>query len=170
MIDAEVLRLRHLRRVALVTRKLAQTIHSNLPDDEVFARSAVTAWGVARLMNGRLISHPNLSYQQGRNLLDSLTDNTLSLLTGFVAAKQRRAYTVFAQQRQILSRELDDTRALTWSADLSDALGRAQWQLVRAMQDLSAGLRREGGAVPESLVKAPTSQAARPADWPYLAI
>jgi hypothetical protein len=171
MIDAEVIRLRRLRRVALLTRKLAQTLHMSFSDDGVFARSAVAAWSVARLINGRLKSHPNLSYQQGPGALQTMLDHGLAMLTGLVAAKQGRPHTVFLEQLQILAREMDDTRALTWSAELGDALGRAQWQLLRLLQELSVGLRREGGMQAEVCAEVPdNSTPASSADWPYLAI
>jgi hypothetical protein len=171
MIDAEVSRLRRLRRVALLTRKLAQTLHLKFPDDGVFARSAVAAWSVARLLNGRLKSHPNLSYQQGPGALQTVMDHSLAMLTGMVAVKQGRPHSVFVQQLQILARDIQDTRALTWSAELGDAFGRAQWQRLSLLQDLSVDLRREGGVQAEVRAEAPSSSAAASStDWPYLAI
>jgi hypothetical protein len=171
MIDAEVIRLRRLRRVALLTRKLAQTLHVSFSDHGVFARSAVAAWSVARLINGRLKSHPNLSYQQGPGALQTIMDHGLAALTGVVAVRQGRPHTVFLEQLQILAREMDDARALTWSAELGDALGRAQWQLLRLLQELSVGLRREGGIQAEAGAEVPGSTTpAGSTDWPYLAI
>jgi hypothetical protein len=171
MIDVEVIRFRRLRRVALLTRKLAQTLHQRCADDGAFARSAVAAWSVARLINGRLKSHPNLNYQQGPGALQSVMDHGLAMLTGLVAVKQGRPHTVFLEQLQILAREMDDTRALTWSAELGDALGRAQWQLLRLLQELSAGLRREGGVQAEVRTEVQSSStAASSTDWPYMAI
>jgi hypothetical protein len=170
MIDSEVIRLRRLRRVALLTRKLADTLHGNFSIDDVFARSAVTSWSIARLMNGRLRSHPNLSYQQGPGVIQTLIDHSLAALTGLVALKQRRPHAVFAQQLQILARELDDTRALTRSTDLSDALGRAQWQLLRLLQELSVSLCGESVMQTELRAEAPSGPQASAADWPFLAI
>jgi hypothetical protein len=171
MIDAEVIRLRRLRRVALLTRRLAQSLHMSFSDDGVFARSAVAAWSVARLINGRLKSHPNLSYQQGPGALQTILDHGLAMMTGWVAAKQGRPHGVFLEQLQILAREMDDTRALTWSAELGDALGRAQWQLLRLLQELSVGLRRESGMQAEVSAEVPdASTPTSPTDWPYLAI
>src|ERR1700761_1189721 len=117
MIDVEVVRLRRLRRAALLTRALGRIIHSNLPDEAVFSRGALAAWGIARLLSGRLKSHPNLSYQQGPGSLECMADTVLAAVTGFVAAKQGRGHSVFGQQLQILARELDNVRALTWSSD-----------------------------------------------------
>jgi hypothetical protein len=170
MIDAEVIRLRRLRRVALLTRRLARAFHMCFPNDGVFARAAVSAWSVARLMNGRLRSHPNLDYQQAQGPLQTTLDQALAALTGWVAMKQGRPQVVLAQQLQILTRELDDARALTWSADLSDALGRAQWQLLRLQHDLGAGVRREGAAPVIARTEATGSTQPASSDWPYLAI
>jgi hypothetical protein len=170
MSDAEVIRLRRLRRAALLTRALAHSLAARQPEQEAFARSAVSAWSIARLMTGRLLSHPNLSYQQGPGALRSSIDAALAEVTALVAVKQDRPYGVFAQQLQILAREVDDVRALTWSADLSDALGRAQWQLLKSLQDLNAGIRLEGGAPVEVRAEIQAQAAANPTDWPYLAI
>jgi len=170
MIDAEVIRLRRLRRAALLTRALARSLHSGFPTEGAFARSGVAAWGIARLANGKLWSHPNLSYQQGPGALQTLTDHALAAVTAFVARKQGRLYGVFAQQLQILARGVDDVRALTWSADLSDALGRAQWQLLRSLQDLNAGIHREGGAPIAVRAVSQSAASSNATDWPYLAI
>jgi hypothetical protein len=170
MIDAEVIRLRRLRRAALLTRALARSLDSGRPAEGAFARSGLAAWGIARLTNGKLWSHPNLSYQQGPGALQTLTDQALAAVTAFVARKQGRPYGVFAQQLQILAREVDDVRALTWSADLSDVLGRAQWQLLRLLQDLNAGIHREGGAPIAVRASSQSAASANPTDWPYLAI
>jgi hypothetical protein len=170
MIDAEVIRLRRLRRAALLTRALAHTLHTRYQGEDAFARSAVAAWSIARLMNGRLCAHPNLSYQRGPGALQTIGDHALAALTALVAAKQGRPYGVFAQQLQILAHELDDARALTRSGDLSDALGRAQWQLLRLLQDSNAGIRREGGAQVEVRTEAQSEASASSNDWPYLAI
>jgi len=74
MIDAEVIRLRRLRRAALLTRALAHTLHARYRGEDAFARSAVAAWSIARLMNGRLCAHPNLSYQRGPGALQTIGD------------------------------------------------------------------------------------------------
>ena len=170
MIDAEVIRLRRLRRAALLTRALAHTLHASYQGEDAFARSAVAAWSIARLMNGRLRAHPNLSYQRGPGALQTIGDHALAGLTALVAAKQGRPYRVFAQQLQILAHELDDARALTRSGDLSDALGRAQWQLLRLLQDLNAGMCREGGAPVEVRTESRSEASVSSSDWPYLAI
>ena len=170
MIDVEVIRLRQLRRTALLTRQLARTISATRQGDSAISRSAVAAWSIARLINGRLGAHPNLSCQQGPSALQTSVDGGLATLTGWVALKQRKPHAVFAQQLQLLARALNDTRSLTWSADLGADLGRAQWQLLRLQQELSVVVAQEKGAHTESRAEVSGTTAGRPADWPYLAI
>ena len=170
MIDAEVFRLRRLRRVALLTRRLARRLEASFPNEPVFSRSAVTAWSIARLIDGRLSSHPNLDYQRGQAKTQTLIDHWLAAMTSYVALKQGRARRVFAQQLQILARELDDTRALTWSADLGDALGRTRWQLLRSLQEFSTGARTDSGIEIAACTQSPDAASTSSSDWPYLAL
>jgi hypothetical protein len=170
MIDAEVIRLRSLRRVALLTRRLAAALQSSCPNDSVFSRSGVAAWSIARLINGRLKSHPNLDYQRGQADTQTFIDHSLAAVTGWVATKQGRAHSVFTQQLQILARELQDTRALTWSADLGDDLGRAHWQLLRLLQDLRVGVTGEAATEPTVHSEPPETASASSGDWPYIAL
>jgi hypothetical protein len=163
MMDMEVLRLRRLRRTALLTRSLAHAMRAAFPLDTVFARGAVAAWSVARLINGRLRAHPNLSCQRGPGAIQTVIDESLAAVTAWVAVRQGRARTVVAQQLNLLARELDDTRALTWSADFGDALGRAKWQLLRLGQEFKGAASAPRG---EAVVGSPPN----PTDWPYLAI
>jgi hypothetical protein len=167
MIDVDVSRLRRLRRVALLTRRLAGALQVSFPADAVFSRSAVTAWSIARLLSGRLSNHPNLDYQRGQAHTQTLIDGGLAALTAWVAVKQGRAHSVFAQQLQILGRELQDTRALSWSADLGDALGRAHWRLLRSLQDLRVGVTSESGSQ-TAFTETQETASDTPADWPYL--
>ena len=65
MIDAEVLRLRRLRNVALRARALAKNLdYDSAEGQTVFTKSAVACWTIARIASGRLRAHPYLSYQQ----------------------------------------------------------------------------------------------------------
>lgn len=71
--------------------------------------------------------------------------------------------------------ELDDARALTWSADLSDTFGRSQAQLRRLIQELDAAARIEAAKLRDATVQIEATAEARPRDagstanWPYLA-
>ena len=179
MIDAEVLRLRRLRDIALRTRALGKFLDSeSAADHSVFARSAVACWTVARIATGRLRAHPYLSYQQGPSRLQSVADRLFASLLGLSARRSNRSLTVYGQELQAVAREVDDVRALTWSPDLSDALGRMQIQIRRLTHELEGGAHIEAGATALPRVTA----AARPepatslddlavdTSWPYLAI
>ena len=68
-----------------------------------------------------------------------------------------------------------DARALTWSPDLSDALGRLQSQMHRLAHELNTGVRSEGAiAAPrvKPFVRAETAVDGIAVEntWPYLAI
>jgi hypothetical protein len=179
MIDAEVLRLRRLRDIALRTRALGNYLDSeSAADHSVFARSAVACWTVARIATGRLRAHPYLSYQRGPGRLQSMADRLFASLLGLSARRSNRPLRVYGEQLQAVAREVDDVRALTWSPDLSDALGRMQIQIRRLAHEFELGAYTEAGGTTLPRVIA----AARPepgsslddlaveTSWPYLAI
>jgi hypothetical protein len=168
MIDAEVMRLRKLRNVALRARALAKALESDRIDHRVFAESAVSCWTIARIATGRLRAHPYLSYQQGPSQLREFTDRAIASMAAFTARRQNRRFSCYAAELQSVAREVADVRALTWSADLSDALGRAQLQLRGLAQQLDAGAQREVGAVSEA--GGALEEIATATNWPYLAI
>jgi hypothetical protein len=184
MNDAEVMRLRKLRSVALRVRALAKILDSDSKERSVFARSAVICWTVARVASGRLRAHPYLSYQRGPSPLRGLVDGVIAALVALNARRRNRCSNVFAQQLQTVAREVDDVRALTWSPDLSDALGRMQIQMRRLANELDLGALGETGAavlpraamLPRAKVAARAESGAALDDvaadnsWPYLAI
>jgi hypothetical protein len=178
MIDAEILRLRKLRNVALRSRALAKILDSDSTQERsVFSRSAVICWTIARVASGRLRAHPYLSYQQGPSRLRDLADGLIASLLAMNARRQNRRLSIYAQQLQTVAREVDDVRALTWSPDLSDALGRMQIQMRRLANELDLGALGETGTamLPRKAVAcAETSNSLQDisADnaWPYLAI
>jgi hypothetical protein len=176
MSDAEVLRLRKLRNAALRARALAKSLDSNSTSGEsVFARSGVTCWTIARVASGCLRAHPYLSYQRGPSALRNLADRVIAASLALYA--RGRSSSVFAQQLQVVAREVDDVRALTWSPDLSDALGRMQIQIRRLARELGLNAIGETGAVTATrAIVAPADTRNSLAEisgdnaWPYLAI
>ena len=179
MIDAEVLRLRKLRNVALRARALAKILDSDSAEGRsVFARSAVICWTIARVASGRLRAHPYLSYQRGPSALRELADSVIASLVVLNARRRNRRSVIYAQQLQTVAREVDDVRALTRSPDLSDSLGRMQIQMRRLANELDLGALGETGAamLPRAggVACAETSTAldeiAADNSWPYLAI
>jgi hypothetical protein len=178
MIDAEVLRLRKLRNVALRARALAITLDSGSAEgSSVFARSALVCWAIARLASGRLRAHPYVSFQSGPSRLRELLDGLLATLVASTARRRNRSLSVYAQHLQTVARELDDVRSLTWSTDLGDALGRMQSQMRRLNKELDIGALGETGAamLPRAVMAHPEASDSRgeiavDGSWPYLAI
>jgi hypothetical protein len=179
MIDAEVLRLRNLRNLALRARALANSLDSDSSaDHSVLARSAVICWTIARIATGRLRAHPYLNYQKGPGPLRDLADRLIASVVALNARRQNRRFSVNAAQLQAVAREVDDVRALTWSPDLSDALGRMQIQMRRLANELDLGALGETGATFLPRVKAVARAEADSSldditvesNWPFLAI
>jgi hypothetical protein len=177
MVDPEVSRLRRLRAMALRLRAIACTLRSKpyASNEVLLERAAGAGWRIARAVSGRLRAHPYASYQQdaglGRRLCDGLFANFLAL--GISTRAQALAKTEC--HLGALARQLADVRALTWSPDLSESLGRSQFEL----NQLFDALAREtpgtsgsmcllhGGAVAAN--GAGGFAGAIVGDWPYLA-
>ena len=85
---------------------------------------------------------------------------------------------VYAEQLQNVAREVNDARALTWSPDLSDALGRMQIRMQRLANELELSALGEPGASATQRAKAAAhaqtsnslDEIAADSSWPYLAI
>lgn len=178
MIDAEVLRLRNLRSVALRARAVAYSLDSDsATDHSVLARCAVICWTIARIATGRLRAHPYLNYQRGPSRLQDLTNRLSAALFALNARRQNRRLSAYAEQLQAVAREVDDVRAVTWSPDLSDALGRMQIQMGRLANELDLERTGETSATMLPGVKAVACAEADNSlgditenNWPYLAI
>lgn len=178
MVDAEVLRLRKLRNVALRARALSRSLDTDSSAGEsIFAKGSVVCWTIARIATGRLRAHPYLSYQKGRSRLADLLDETIAAAAAMAVQSGERALRVYAQQLAAVAREVDDVRALTWSAELSDALGRMQQQMRALTQQLdcrlpvkaTVELRPRANAALRDTNDSLAGMAADEA-WPYLAI
>jgi hypothetical protein len=183
MIDAEVMRLRRLRNTALKARSLARQLDlSSSRRNSVFSRSAVSCWQIARIVTGRLRAHPYLNYQQGPSELSTLYGGLRAGVLAGSARYGQRNLRILSEELQNVAHELDDARALTWSAELSDTFGRSQNQIRRLIAETGIGVRKQEGArqaAAERNVMAPRAEArvSRAQDgssnmagnWPYLA-
>jgi hypothetical protein len=184
MIDAEVMRLRRLRNAALKARALAAALD---PDpgrrSSVFSRSAVNCWRIARVVTGWLRAHPYLSYQRGPSAVRDVYDRLGAGLLSAVAQSQGRSLQALSRELQRVARGLDDARALTWSSELSDTLGRAQIQIRTLIKELDSDTRDPAASRHETLARVDTraidgrrALAGRQdagsvtGTWPYLAI
>jgi len=188
MIDTEVVRLRQLRGTALRARALAAAMESSdTRGNTVFSRSAVSCWRISRIVTGRLRGHPYLSYQRDASAIAATYYRLIARLTAIMSLRRGNSLQTFLTELMCVARELDNTRALTWSADLSDALGRLQTEIRRSLEEAGAGARNEAGtlsdmnagaksALAKSAGAKSAANAARNADasletnWPYLAI
>jgi len=178
MIDAEVIRLRRLRNSVLRARAVARVLDSRSGRlSSAFARGAVDCWRIARVVTGKLRAHPNLACQQDPGDLHTLYNHVAAQWVGRVALRRGRPWRRLAAELQRVSRELDDVRALTWSSDLSDTLGRAQMRMRRLVAEVDIAAHKEGGSSlqPARLDTALTTGAradsgSRAGQWPYLAI
>jgi len=82
----------------------------------------------------------------------------------------------FETELQTLDKHLGDTRALSWSSDFSDTLGRSQYEIGSLLEDL-ARVTGSRTPAPERLAKrAPRGESlvgnlasTVQGDWPYLA-
>jgi hypothetical protein len=144
--DAEVTRLRRLRNLALSARAMAIVLE---PDparrNSVFSRSALSCWRIARIATGTLRGHPYVPYQQGPGMLRGVYIRLDAGFAGTIARYRGVSARMFYAQLQRVARELDDARALTWSTELSDTLGRSQTHMRRLLAELGAAARHEAG-------------------------
>jgi hypothetical protein len=178
MIDAEVMRLRRLRTAALKARALAAALDFDAGlRSSVFSRSAVNCWRIARVITGWLRAHPYLSYQRGPSEVRDVYDRLSAGLRSAVAQSRGRSPQTLSLELQRVARGLDDARALTWSPDLSDTLGRAQMQIRTLIKDLDSAPHAAVASRHETPARVETRAIEGRHDprsvagtWPYLAI
>jgi hypothetical protein len=103
-----------------------------------------------------------------------LADRLIAEVVAFIARGRNRKLNVLAEQLQRVAREVNDTRALTWSQELSDALGRTQLQVHRLATEFDIDMQSERRRV--APIARADAQGAALQDvgvensWPYLAI
>jgi hypothetical protein len=178
MIDSEVMRLRKLRHAALRARAVAAVMNSHKAQrNPVFLRSAQNCWQIARAITGRLRAHPYPSFQRGPSETRAIYDRFYAAVLGGIARYRGRSFQFYCNELRRVARELDDARALTWSPDLSDDLGRAQARLQRLIRELEVAALVEIGSdsgktagrdTPARTVR--VDGGAVEMNWPYLNI
>jgi hypothetical protein len=179
MIDTEVMRLRRLRNTVLRARALAGVLDPDPArrNSTIFSRSAVSCWRISCVITGWLRAHPYLSYQQGPSEMRGFYDRLSTGLLGAVARYHGRSPQTFSTELQRVARGLDDARALTWSSELSDTLGRAQMQIRSLIQELNADAHKERASRDATTARVDMrvgngrdGASSVAGDWPYLAI
>lgn len=189
MDNGEIIRLRQLRERALKTRALARAMESGeLSLNTALARSAHSCWRIAKVVSGALRGLPNLSCQRDYSPVRAAYDRLNARFMAMIARRRDTSAQVFCEALWGVARELDDARALTWSAELSDTLGRAQLQMRQLLREFEAATLLEAHAHRTTLAPlksrrvasrpaprtasrpAMTRDEAKPAPWPYLAL
>ena len=174
MTDPEVARLRRLRGEALRVREVARALGSTQWANDLLARGACASWRIARIVSGRLNAHPYLRYQRGVGLGSIVANRLFASLLAATTRNRLQALKRYESQLQVLVRHLDDTRALSWSSDFSDTLGRSQYEFQSLLEDLA---QITESSVPTGLPTRATRTDALvgglartvEGDWPYLA-
>jgi hypothetical protein len=177
MIDGEVIRLRRLRAAALKTRALASAMDRHQAEPHsALSRGAQSCWRIARVATGTLRAHPYLSYQRGPSAMRAAYDHASSVIVAAIARYRGRTMQTFAAELRRFAHEVDDARALTWSAELSDTLGRSQEHIRRLLGEFDSRARQEVGSHREPMIRVDALAAAIPKDaprvagnWPYMA-
>jgi hypothetical protein len=173
--DEEVLRLRRLRATALRVRAFARAFAAHPSNDPaLFARTACTCWRIARTATGRLRSHPHLRSQRDAGAIADLWHGLLARVLLRKGNPGDMLGELQANLRKI-SREVGDARSLTLSPDLSDSLGRSQFEMRRLMDAVERAalayaplpILHTPQAPPISAARGPRADA--PAQWPFLA-
>jgi len=178
MKDPEVARLRRLRVEALRVREIARVLGSArwASEDSLLSRSACASWRLARVVSGRLKAHPYLRYQKEAGIGSLVRHRLAAVYLGLTQADRVSGLKRFESELRSLEKQLDDTRALSWSSNFSDTLGRSQYEISSLLEDLGQ-VTGSSPASPERLPKrAPRSEslvgnltAGVQEDWPYLA-
>lgn len=178
MVDGEVVRLRRLRSTALCVRALARAFGAanSAADAALFSRAGCACWRVARTVSGRLKAHPHLSYQKGASSIGAVWDNAVARSLAHILSDKAHILNSFTTNLRLMSRELDDARALTWSIDLSDAFARSRAEIKTLIGAFRGATLRESASTiardPELAAMVGAAEAYSTsivADWPYLA-
>ena len=153
MIDSEVERLRRLREVALRVRAVGRALAACKAGrgNGLLRRGRCVAWRVARTVTGRLRAHPYAPFTRDASLGVILRNGVIAKVLALSVANRADALQKLEAQMRALGRELDDARALTWAADLSDTFGRSQ-----------AEIRSLLGAIQASVLATPARVAVAP--------
>jgi hypothetical protein len=140
MTDPEVARLRRLRGEALRVREVARALGSTqwAKNDSLLERGACASWRIARVVSGKLKAHPYLRYQRDESVGALVRNRVLATAMALTARDRARGLKLYETELLGLTRQLDDARALTWSTDFSDTLGRSLAEIKSLQQALAA--------------------------------
>jgi hypothetical protein len=177
MIDQEVARLRRLRVEALRVREVARALGSArwANDDAFFSRGAGAGWRIARVASGKLKAHPYLQYQRGVAVGALVRNRVVAMLIAMIAKNRLQGLRAYEAELLVLMKQLEDARALTWSTEFSDTLGRSLAEVRALMTDIAMETKSEIPAARQPAQPARTDSLVGElaktieGDWPYLA-
>lgn len=172
MIDGEVSRLRQLRNSALKVRAIAYGLQTTLGliDDPVLNRVACSAWRISRIVSGRLLGHPYLEYQRGPTVLQLVGHVAQAASARLMAVDRARSLRTFSVKLRKLLRELDNTRSLTWTLELSACFARSQAELSSALHVIELQVGTTSRQIYLHANSAPSvAGASSQGTWPYIA-
>ena len=179
--------------MALRVRAIAHTLNSKpyASDDVLLAQIAGASWRIARAVSGRLRAHPYASYQQDAGLGEQLCHRLFANSLALGIRSRGQALAKCEWHMSSLARHLADVRALTWSPDLSESLGRSAFELSGLFDALARETHGSCGSGPlphgcavaangagnfagsivaGSLVAGSLVAGSLVGDWPYLAL
>jgi hypothetical protein len=117
-----------------------------------------------------------LRYQKDVGVGCIVRNGVFASLLAMITKDRVQALKRFESRVQALMRRLDDTRALSWSSDFSDTLGRSQYELESLLEDLAQITQSTvpaGERLPKRAKRTDNlvGELARTVegDWPYLA-
>lgn len=175
MIDPEVARLRQLRNEALLVRELARTFDASAEADDApaCAHVAGASWRIARVVSGRLRSHPYAEYQRDASVWAQLLHRLHARCVALTCRTREQRLGALRGRLTRLARRLDDAIVLAWTSEFSEALGRSRGEVRGLIGAL--GQPAGQGVVPAvRAARRPLAgglgAAALDADWPYLAL
>lgn len=178
MIDPEVARLRRLRDEALRIREIARALEAApwAKSDQLLARGACASWRIARLASGKLVAHPYLRYQKSAGVGTLVGNRLLATYLALLCKERVQGLKLYESRLHGLARQLDDARALTWSTEFSDSLGRSQAE-IKSLLQLIATETQSAPAPARLPVRAAGANGlvgelaqGIEGDWPYLAL
>lgn len=167
MNDSEIVRLRHLRASALKLRALADVLSGDraATGGPLLSLVGCAAWRLIRTVSGRLRAHPFADFQKDASAVAIVRYGLMAKVSVFWVGGRLSASMRLEKHLKALERELDDVRALTWAADLNDALGRSQKEFRCLVNAIRQAARGNSGV---SSVALSVCARATGDDWPFL--
>ena len=157
-------------------REVARALGSTQSANELLARGAHTSWRIARVVSGRLKAHPYLRYQKDVGVGSIIGNGLFASLLAMSTKDPVQVLKRFESRVHALIRHLDDTRALAWSSDFSDTLGRCEYELQSLLEDLAQITKSTVPAAERLPKRADRTDSlvgelacTVEGDWPYLA-